>query len=67
MDDIIKTSWDISESAEDDKIRLEALRLVNTVMTSRTDLLGNVETINKIVRLVEDIKNRNKEREKDNE
>jgi predicted transcriptional regulator len=59
MDDIIKTSWDISENAQDDKIRLEALRLVNNVMTSRTELLGNVGIIDKIIKLAEDIKNKN--------
>jgi hypothetical protein len=40
----------------DDRTRIDALRLINTVMMSRVELLGNVGMADKIVDLITDIK-----------
>lgn len=56
MDLILKKAWNTVESTEDDKTRLSALNLINTVMSSRIDVLGNVDVIDKVIALVSDIK-----------
>jgi Homeodomain-like domain len=57
IDTILKTGWSIiDKTTTDDKVRIDALRLINTVIMSRVELLGNVNMADRIIDLITDIK-----------
>jgi predicted transcriptional regulator len=64
IDDITKSCWQIAEESNDERVKLDALRLVNNVMQSRTDLLSNVDVIKKISNLAVSVKEYEERRSK---
>lgn len=61
MDLILKEAWNTVETTEDEKTKLNALNLINTVMASRVQLLGDVNVVDKVIGLVTDIKDKQKQ------
>lgn len=67
MDLILKKAWDTVHSTEDEKTRLNALNLINTVMASRVQLLGDVNVVDRVITLVTDIKQKQQKTEQQQE
>jgi hypothetical protein len=63
MDLILKECWRTIETTEDERTRLNALALINTVMSSRMEILGNVGVVDKVIALVTDIKDKQQKAE----
>ena len=63
MDLILRKAWDTVDITEDEKTRLNALSLINTVMASRVQLLGDVNVVDKVINLVTDIKDKQRKTE----
>jgi hypothetical protein len=60
MDLILKEAWHTVDTTEDEKTRLNALALINQVMASRMQLLGDVNVVDRVINLVTDIKDKQK-------
>jgi hypothetical protein len=67
MDLILKTAWQTVETTEDEKTRLNALALINQVMASRVQLLGDVNVVDRVINLVTDIKQKQQKTEQQEE
>jgi hypothetical protein len=60
---ILKKAWDAVNTTKDERTRLNALALINQVMASRMQLLGDVNVVDKVINLVTDIKQKQQKTE----